>query len=310
MSDDPRHMQCMEVWGGNTAMDSAVAMPGMDAWVFAQPFGDSSDGGGDVYYVSSCSTGRITRMLLADVSGHGVAVADTGRMLREMMRQHVNRVDQTGFVRKLNEAFGDVAKAGGFATAVVMGYFAPTRTLSLCNAGHPPPMHYRAADEQWRPLSFEDASPNRDAIADLPLGVQPDTSYSRTRVRLEQNDFVLCYSDSAIESRDASGVMLGVAGLAAALNGLGAVTEDTALPRLREHLRAMNADNLAGDDVTLMLITPNLAADKAPFITRMAGMGAFMLSVVKRPFGGDPVAWPEISRETLLGGLLPNTARS
>ena len=60
-------LQCMEVWGGNHSADGAVTMSGLDAWIYSEPYrGDA--GGGDVYYVSSCATGRITRMLVADVA--------------------------------------------------------------------------------------------------------------------------------------------------------------------------------------------------------------------------------------------------
>src|SRR6187402_1776010 len=69
-------MQCMEVWGGNQAFDSSLALPGLDAWVYSRPYGQSAIGG-DVYYVSSCATGRIMRLLLADVSGHGAVVSET-----------------------------------------------------------------------------------------------------------------------------------------------------------------------------------------------------------------------------------------
>ena len=36
----PEHMQCMEVWGGNTAVDKWFEMPGLTAWVYSQPHGD------------------------------------------------------------------------------------------------------------------------------------------------------------------------------------------------------------------------------------------------------------------------------
>src|SRR5437660_11237522 len=91
---DDHHMQCMEVWGGNQSVDSGVVMAGLDAWVYSKPYG-GSDGGGDVYYVSSCATGRITRLLVADVSGHGQAVADLAVALRARMREYVNHIEKT-----------------------------------------------------------------------------------------------------------------------------------------------------------------------------------------------------------------------
>src|ERR1700722_19083859 len=102
--DETQHMQCLEVWGGNQVVDSAVVMSGLDAWVYSRPYGQSTDGG-DVYYVSSCATGRISRLLVADVTGHGASVAGTAAKLRWLMRKYVNYVDQGRFVQSMNQQF-------------------------------------------------------------------------------------------------------------------------------------------------------------------------------------------------------------
>src|SRR3954468_9889266 len=116
---DTHRMQCMEVWGGNRAVESSVTMNGLDAWVYSKPYGENASEGGDVYYVSSCATGRITRLLVADVSGHGSAVGGIAGNLRGLMRKYVNYIDQTRFVREMNTQFTSMASAGGFATALV-----------------------------------------------------------------------------------------------------------------------------------------------------------------------------------------------
>src|SRR5262245_26580361 len=127
-------MQCMEVWGGNQAVDNGVIMPGLDAWVFRQPF-EGDDAGGDIHYVSSCATGRVTRILVADVSGHGQQVAKVAGSLRTLMRRYVNYIDQSRLVRGLNTEFSGLAGVGSFATAVVATYFSPTEQLVISNAG-------------------------------------------------------------------------------------------------------------------------------------------------------------------------------
>ena len=43
---EPQVMQCMEVWGGNQAVDSGVVMAGLDAWVYCKPYRDAEGGGG------------------------------------------------------------------------------------------------------------------------------------------------------------------------------------------------------------------------------------------------------------------------
>src|SRR6201997_3583167 len=128
-------MQCMEVWGGSQLTAQGVAFGGLDAWVYSKPYGGAHSGG-DVYYVSSCATGRISRLLLADVSGHGISVASTAADLRTLMRRFVNRLDQKEFVRLLNEQFTTLSSQGSFSTAIVTTFFAPSRRLTLCNAGH------------------------------------------------------------------------------------------------------------------------------------------------------------------------------
>ena len=84
-------MECMEVWGGNHAIDRGFQTAGLTIWIYSRPFGQA-EGGGDVYYLSSCASGRITRMLLADVSGHGQSVAQFAAQLRDLMRRNVAQV--------------------------------------------------------------------------------------------------------------------------------------------------------------------------------------------------------------------------
>src|SRR3954452_20288679 len=194
MPDQPQVMQCMEVWGGNALAESSVSIPGLDAWVYCKPY-ENSEAGGDVYYVSSCATGRITRLLLADVSGHGAAVRDIATGLRTLMRRHVNCLDQCQFVRSMNRQFTDVGKASSFATAVVTTFFAPTNALTLCSAGHPAPLLYRASSREWSLLdsrAIRGSSGGDVVVSNIPLGID-DADYEQFAVQLEVNDLVLCY---------------------------------------------------------------------------------------------------------------------
>src|ERR1700738_4189552 len=164
-----QHMQCMEVWGGSQLTSAGVEMGGLDVWVFSNPFGEAQRGG-DVYYASSCATGRISRLLLADVAGHGQTVAATAADLRTLMRRFVNRLDQTEFVRLLNQQFATLPRTGAFATAIVTTFFEPSRRLTVCNAGHPRPLLYRSAQRQWEILGQQGTSA-RSAPSNIPLGL-------------------------------------------------------------------------------------------------------------------------------------------
>jgi len=158
----------MEVWGGSQLTARGVQFGGLDAWVYSKPHGQAEHGG-DVYYASSCGTGRITRLLLADVSGHGHAVAATAADLRTLMRRSVNRLDQTEFVTLLNRQFAEMSVDGAYATAVVSTFFSPTRRLTVCNAGHPRPLLYTAARREWQFLTQQRTPGSRPR--NTPLGM-------------------------------------------------------------------------------------------------------------------------------------------
>ena len=294
-SADAKRLVCMEVWGGNAPFDNAVTMPGLDAWVYCRPYAQA-DGGGDVYYASSCATGRITRLLVADVSGHGDAVKAIGSKLRLLMRRNVNHIEQTSFVGAMNREFGELSaegEGGCFATAVVTTYFAPTNHLSLCNAGHPPPLLYRAATRTWMVLDKEGHDGN------VPLGILEGTNYGQFEIELAAGDLVLCYTDSLIESKNESGEMLGTLGLLGAVHSLD-IPPAKLIPALLASIEQKHAGNLAGDDVTVMLLAPNMATGRVSFFKKALAPLRVMGAAVRALFpGGQPVPWPEWSRQNL-----------
>ena len=298
-------MQCMEIWGGNQVVDTSVAMPGLDAWVYCHPYGDAAEGGGDVHYVSSCATGRVTRLLVADVSGHGAAVCDVAGTLRSLMRRYVNYIDQAEFVRSMNRQFVDMSASHCFATAVVTTFFAPTNTLSLCNAGHPPPLLYRSKTRTWDYLDLARAdTPEGEDPPNIPLGVLPLTQYEQFDLRLEAGDLVLCYTDSLIESKDAAGEFLGQGGLLDVARSLDVSEPATLIPQLLGAVGSLRAGNLSGDDVTVLLFRPNGTGLSMPLRDRLLAPVRVLRGVLASlRSGGGPAPIPEMSLANIGGPL-------
>jgi phosphoserine phosphatase RsbU/P len=250
-----QQMSCMEVWGGSQLTNSGVAFGGLDAWVYSKPFGEAPRGG-DVYYGSSCATGRITRLLLADVAGHGSAVAATAADLRLLMRRFVNCLDQTQLVRSINKHFAGLSREAVFATAVVTTFFAPTRRLSICNAGHPRPLIYRAALDHWEFLHVEKS----DAPAgprNLPWGILSISDYDQFEVELDVGDRIVAYTDALIESQDADGKMLGEEGLLRIIQIMGNIEASQMTGMLLREIEDRYPENLSQDDVTVMVFQVN-----------------------------------------------------
>src|SRR5947209_2852574 len=176
-------MHCMEIWGGSHAAAARTSTPGLDVWVSSQPH-EAAPHGGDVHYVSLCGGGMITRLIVADLSGHGSSAAAAALGLRKLMRRNINRKDQSRLVRALNRQFLRQSKLRRFATAVVATYLTTRDTLTVCNAGHPRPFRYRAADRAWDTLTTADG----DGPANLPLGIDADTPYTQLAVPLGRGD--------------------------------------------------------------------------------------------------------------------------
>jgi sigma-B regulation protein RsbU (phosphoserine phosphatase) len=249
-------MQCMEVWGGSQLTAQGVGFSGLDAWIYSKPHGEAQRGG-DVYYASSCATGRITRLLLADVAGHGQAVASTAAELRTLMRQFVNRQDQTEFVSLLNRRFGALYEDGTYATALVTTFFAPKRRLSVCNAGHPRPLLYNAQRKEWSLLSHHPA-PTRSRLSNTPLGMIALAEYEQLEVTLDPGDCLLCYTDALIESNDAEGEMLGESGVLEIVRSLGDPgSAEKIAGKLLDVIGGRFAGNLSDDDVTVLAVMAN-----------------------------------------------------
>ena len=205
-SGDVYHLSCLEIRGGNGIALYCAQLPGLDAWVSCRPLDGAR--GGDLYYLSVCRQGSISRVTIADVAGHGEPVSTVAQGLRDALFQHVNEWDQSALIRQLNDGFLKGESGGQYATAFLLSHYAQTGELVFTNAGHVPPLWYRARLREWSFLW--DATLYSKDIIDLPLGMIPGTAYRQTGVELEPDDLLLLYTDGVSESHDVTGEQLGL----------------------------------------------------------------------------------------------------
>lgn len=252
VAESPYRMHCMELWGGIAETSRHVEMNGLNAFVYSRPF-DQGATGGDVYYFTSCASGRISRILLADVTGHGTEVADTARKLRAAMRRNVNVIGQQSLMSAMNREFSDLSASGRFATGLLLTYFTPLKRLSLSVAGHPPPLLYRGATRQWSLLIPDD---HGDAAPALPLGISDESEYPPLVTEFLPGDRLLAYTDAFIEARDSSGQLLQTEGLRHIVSQAPDASPDQLVHWLVEALRDSHPNNLRTDDSTAIVIEP------------------------------------------------------
>jgi sigma-B regulation protein RsbU (phosphoserine phosphatase) len=257
-------MHCMEIWGGNRAEENAIGTPGLDIWVFSEPY-HADDRGGDVHYISLCGGGIITRLIVADVSGHGEAVAEFSDALRTLMRRNINTKSQKGLVRAINRQFTELAELRRFATAIVATYLATNDSLAICNAAHPRPIWYRADSKTWTVLDHQAAKSSQTAM-NLPFGIDETSSYDQFLVKLGLDDLVIFYTDALTEAMDSSNAMLGEDGLLAIARTLDVGSPErigsALLAKVRDHRAGVAAD----DDLTIVVLHHNAGPPRKPSI--------------------------------------------
>ncbi len=247
-----KHMQCMEVWGRNRPVDSGVIMPGVDAWVYSQPC-ENQDAGGDVHYVSTCCGGKVVRMVVADIAGHGTGVADTGAKLRLLVRRFINRPNQLTVVKSLNREFTSASSNGVIATAVVMTFESSGNRLVVSNAGHPPPLWYQAKRRRWTLLQPQSAA----EAGGIPWGIEDESPYEQFRISLSVGDVIVCYTDSLVEAKASDGQRLGTDGLLRLASQIGNVNASQLIARLLEEVAKFDPAYAQRDDVTCLAFRPN-----------------------------------------------------
>jgi len=277
---DARQLNCLEVWGGSDNIDSAVSVTGLDVWVWSKPV--EAVAGGDIYLASMCGCAEVSRFLVADVSGHDTEAAGVATRLRKLMRRHINKPDQSRLAGSLNADFDGMSRHGKFATAVLATFFPPSRHLIICNAGHPPPLWYRAREQRWITLDHTWRKHHPES-RNLPLGVSSETDYVQFAVRLEQGDLVLVYTDGLSEMKDGEGQMLGESGLRRIVQGLNSHQPDRLFRDLQSKVFEFSGDQPLRDDTTMMLLRANGQQPREQSLTQRIKIIARMLGLLPMP---------------------------
>jgi serine phosphatase RsbU (regulator of sigma subunit) len=245
-------LQCMEIWNGNQSVESIVSSPGMDVWIFSRPYLGQLQGG-DVHYLSLCVGGIITRILLADVAGHGDEVADTSQSLRQLLRRFMNAKKQNRLVSELNRQFTELESQGRFATAVVATFLSHKSKLLLTNAGHPHPLFYQRVADRWVYLNDSMlAAGNGD---NLPFGLDGSSTYQHFVISVEPGDWLLLYTDSLTEAFNQSDEQLGEEGLMDLVQSISKADSVASFGKeLYQRVQAYSETVAESDDTTLIAI--------------------------------------------------------
>ncbi|MCA9252098.1 MAG: serine/threonine-protein phosphatase [Phycisphaerales bacterium] len=242
---------CHEIWGGNLSINTPVEMPGLRGHIYSQ----ACDGGrgGDVHSLTTCGSGLLSRMMIADVVGHGESVAAISSMVGRTMKRYMNWPDQRSVLRRLNRELSAVGFKA-LTTAAVMSYYPPRRWLSLSYAGHPPAWYFRKQENTWQQLNVIESQPEQP-LEDLPLAAELETVYTRQSLRVNLGDRLLMVTDGLLEAPDRNDKLFGSAGVTSLLTKMqSAPTDDIAESLLNTVQTHCGNTEMTHDDVTFALV--------------------------------------------------------
>lgn len=146
---------------------------------------------GDFFTFKELSGDRVA-FIFGDIQGHGVpaslnmmSIVTSFRLLAE------ENDDPARLAASLNMICGHNAPRGPMplVTAVIGVIDQHDGIVELVNAGHPSPLLLDTSEREVKELA------QRDPI----LGLMPDYRYSTTRVQLQPEDKILCYTDGLTE---------------------------------------------------------------------------------------------------------------
>lgn len=200
--------------------------------------------GGDYYGYLSMPDGSLG-VVMADVSGHGVAAALYMAAAKGALQAEARRIlSPAELLRRTNVALvGDFSHSDIFATVFFGRFEAGGRGLEYANGGHNPPLLIRR-DGRVEPLG-----PTGPA-----LGFLPGLGYHEDSRKLEPGDVMVVYTDGLVESRDCRNRLYGMERLRQAAVGcreLGAAEiRDVLLDSLESHC----GGKTACDDITVVVV--------------------------------------------------------
>jgi phosphoserine phosphatase RsbU/P len=187
-------------------------LPEVPGYEFFAYYKSAFEIGGDYYDFIPLPRQRVA-VMLGDVAGKGVAAALLMAKLSADARFcMLTEPNPAAAVAKLNSLMIQSGIADRFVTLVAAILDPGNHTVTLVNAGHPPPLLYHRATR-----SVDEATST--VAAGFPIGVLDGFEYASCQVVLEPGDVLLAFTDGVTEAMNVNNVQLQTKGVYAAVEG-------------------------------------------------------------------------------------------
>ncbi|HWC13600.1 MAG TPA: SpoIIE family protein phosphatase [Actinomycetota bacterium] len=205
---------------------------------------------GDFYDFVPLANGRVG-LVLGDVCGIGPVAANDAALTRYTLRSFAGQIGDAGTLLQWMNAHIRTQSTPERFVRLLVGVLDPERAvLEYANAGHVPPIVYRASsgDSEWL------------GEGGLALGIEDDTRYKSGRAELLPGDMVLFYTDGVTEA-PRNGRPFGQQHLNDLVKQYGRGSPGELVQAIRRSVEAWTSDGELRDDIALLVfqVTPDHA---------------------------------------------------
>ncbi len=219
--------------------------PQRPGWDFAARWEPAREVAGDYYDFIPADTGDALGFVIADVTDKGMPAALFMALTRSLIRAStIGPATPAEAMAQANRLIYADAVNDMFVTLFYGRLDPATGLLTYVNAGHNPPLLFRAGQAQPEPLT-------RTGVA---MGLLPYAPYQQRTIQLEPGDWLFLYTDGVTDALNGLKQRYDDAALLQALTELRPLGAEAILAGLDRALSAFVGDTPPYDDITMMLL--------------------------------------------------------
>lgn len=226
-----------------------LELPATEGFVIAAKNIPAKEVGGDFYDVIPPADlpgkARKTAILIADVSGKGMPaalfMALSQTVVRVLAASHSSPAD---LMAAANSIITSRSRSGMFVT-LFYGMLDPeSRSLAFINAGHNPPVIFRAGSGKTEELFASGAA----------LGLSEISRFREYRVPLVSGDIIVLYTDGISEAMNPAGEEFGTGRLADTVREHASGTPQEIVDAVVSRVASFAGNEPQADDITIMVV--------------------------------------------------------
>jgi sigma-B regulation protein RsbU (phosphoserine phosphatase) len=218
--------------------------PQLPGWTFAARWQPAHEVAGDYYDFTPCVKGN-TGLVIADVTDKGMAAALFMALTRSAIRANVcQAVSPMEGIAGANRLVCAESTRGLFVT-LFFGLLDPaTGEVTYVNAGHNPPLFYRAVENDLSLLK----------TTGLPLGIDTEAVYAQRTIRMQPGDFLVLYTDGITEAFDEHEAEFGMQRLQQVVYEVRNAPVEEIQSKILRTVNEFIQNTAPSDDITVMVV--------------------------------------------------------